>query len=369
MMAQTTTIEPESLQMLPVNKTVVFCSPLESKEVLVRTGTIGEGSCLFHALLHAYSKDYVTMHRQDRMKFVRRLRASMAGQVTQASWEQLGNGVISMVPFQENVLQLATDFYSYLKKPTDIHKLNRRNTRRLMQKLQAHTDNYEVIPDLLPMSDLFDVCLTTAYKNSEDKNIDDTSKQVLDEIRNHLLEHSDIKQLESERSDYVITLVQNCFSEVLKEAKKSAFRSYVKGLERVSSETDSSTVEFISERFQRDIYFLNGTDRMPYNICSTSKNLKNRKSVVILWINENHYEIVGRLLSGNRIQREFAPDDPFIARIRTVTMNPEAVPRLYPELSTYVPKSVKEQSKPVTPPNSPSNQDCYYDGSSNSDED
>ena len=50
--------EFENLQLLPVNKTVVFYSPVEGKDVLVRTGTIGEGSCFYHALLHAYSLEY-----------------------------------------------------------------------------------------------------------------------------------------------------------------------------------------------------------------------------------------------------------------------------------------------------------------------
>ena len=66
----------ETLRLLPVNKTVVFYSPIEGNDVLVRTGTIAEGSCFFHSLLHAYSKEYISMDIKVRMKFVKKLRSS-----------------------------------------------------------------------------------------------------------------------------------------------------------------------------------------------------------------------------------------------------------------------------------------------------
>ena len=47
------------LSILPVNKTVVFYSPIEGKDVFVRTGTMEGGNSLIHCLLHACSKDYM----------------------------------------------------------------------------------------------------------------------------------------------------------------------------------------------------------------------------------------------------------------------------------------------------------------------
>ena len=78
------------LNILPVNKTVVFYSPLEGKDVLVRTGTISEGSCFFHAILHSYSNNYVTMNIEGRMKFVKRLRQSISQKVDKLNWNLSG---------------------------------------------------------------------------------------------------------------------------------------------------------------------------------------------------------------------------------------------------------------------------------------
>ena len=133
---------------------------------------------------------------------------------------------------------------------------------------------------------------------------------------------------------------------VLEEGKNAAYRSYIKGLERVSEDVDSYTIEFISNRFNRDVYFLDGTNRLPYNTCPTTNNIKGRKSMVVLWVGGNHYEIVGRLLPGNRIQREFAADDELINRIRTFMTQPEKIKDLYPELIEHLPRSYRSGSSP-----------------------
>lgn len=96
----------KNIKRLPVNKTVVFNSPLEGDDdTLVRTGTIGEGSCFFHSVLYGCSKDYASQDRQNRMKIVERLRASIAGNITKESWEDMSGGLIAKIPYQRKGLQ------------------------------------------------------------------------------------------------------------------------------------------------------------------------------------------------------------------------------------------------------------------------
>ena len=45
-------------EILPVNKSVTFYTPLKK---IVRTGTIGEGSCLVHSILRAIDKQYIKL--------------------------------------------------------------------------------------------------------------------------------------------------------------------------------------------------------------------------------------------------------------------------------------------------------------------
>lgn len=356
------------LKMLSVNKSVVFYSPVEGDDVLVRTGTIGEGSCLFHALLHAYSKDYAVMDRKGRMTFVRRLRASMAGKVDIESWEEMGGGLISKIPFQENVHDILFNMYKFING----EPARGRSTRRVLKKLfnDKDPDNlYKIVIELMPFDELSSVCLPKAYDRTQEEKIEKTNEIIAEEIVTFLLNKPEISSVGTEKAEYIIKKVLVMIETVLAEAKESAYRSYIKGLERVSEEVDTYTIEFISERFDRDVYFIDGTSRLPYNNCPTTKNIKGRKTMFVLWVGGNHYEIIGRLLPGNRVQREFPHDDELVNRVKTFLMKPESIGELYPELTEFLPKQYRGESpkrrqrttRSSTPVDSDS--DAYYDSS------
>ena len=61
------------------------------------------------------------------------------------------------------------------------------------------------------------------------------------------------------------------------EAYNLAFKTYKKGLENIGTYVDSYSINYIADRFNRDIYFLNGNNRVPYNNCDTVDTLKGRK--------------------------------------------------------------------------------------------
>lgn len=349
------------LKMISVNKTVVFYSPIEGEDVLVRTGTISEGSCFFHALLHAYSKDYPSMDKKQRMKFVRKLRASMAGKVNRENWEELGGGIISKVPFQENVHDILKGFYKFIDNSEN--KVKGRSTRRVIRQLIKEDQDFEsfqLVTELLPMKTLETKILPKSYDQSSDKKIEETAKFLLTNIMDYLDSLEALKHADQENVNYIKNFTMNFIITVLGEAEDSAFNSYVKGLENIKEEVDSYTIEFISDRFNRDIFFLDGNTRMPYNNCSTTVNIKNRRSIILIWIDENHYEIVGRLLPGNRIQREFSTDDPLIEKLKTCLMEPDKVAEKYPELLESDEANVQMEDSSG---DSSSESDPYYDSS------
>ena len=306
------------------------------------------------------------------MKFVIRLRASMAGKVDNESWEEMGGGVISKVPYQENVREILDNFYRFVQEK---EKVRGRSTRRVIKKLRKNgklSDVYNVLVELIPFKTLTSTCIPRAYDRTQDERIDQTNLVVCKEVLEHLRSLKEMKQLGDEKSAYIEKKMSDLMMTILTEAKNSAYRSYIKGLERVSEDVDSYTIEFISNRFNRDVYFLDGTSRLPYNTCPTTANLKNRKSMVVLWVGGNHYEIVGRLLPGNRIQREFSADDELINRIRTFLTQPEKIRELYPDLAAHLPRSYRSQSprrrstrgtSSKEEEGSDSDSDQYYDSS------
>ena len=60
-----------------------------------------------------------------------------------------------------------------------------------------------------------------------------------------------------------------------------------------------------------------------------------------MWTGGCHYEVVGRLLAGNQIQREFDHTDPLIERLYTYLCEPQKIPDKYPKLVSYLPKELR----------------------------
>lgn len=337
-----------NLKMLPVNKTTVFYSPLEKKEVLVRTGTIGDGSCFFHSLLHAYSKDYVLMNNSERTKFVHRLRASMAGRVNKETWQEMGGGLIAKIPFQEKLNNILLNFYRFIDNDP---KCRGKSVKKLIKILIGEDQNkmelYELIFELIPFVEGFEQnILPKAYAKCEDGLIDLCKTEIVNQTIKYIDRIDILKNIDTEKVSYIRSALSNFVNALVDEAEDSSFKEYVDGLKNISDEIDSYNIGIISDRFNRDVYFIDASTRMPYRMGGT-ENLKNRKSIIVIWIGKNHYEIVGRLLPGNKIQREFNSDDYLIRKINMILCHPEYVEKSYPELVSYLPKQYRTSQRQV----------------------
>jgi hypothetical protein len=338
--------ELATLTILPENKTVVFYSPIEGKDVLVRTGTITESSCFFHALLHAYSKDYVSMNVGGRMKFVKRLRSSIARKIDKGKWETLSKGLIAKIPFQENVNTILLDFYRYISRGGSGRTQSvRKIIRKIIIDNKRDVEAYKLVAEMIPIENGFEKSiLPSSYEKCNDKGISKCKKTIVEySIRYYKKEFAKLNgQLNDERIQYYIDKLEVFVKAVVDEAENSAYNEYIESLHDASMEVDSYTIGLISEKFNRDIYFIDSRTRMPYRDTS-HENIRKRKSILIMWTGGSHYEIIGRLLPGNRIQREFEFKDSIIQRINTYLYSPENIPNKYPNLIPYLPKDIRNK--------------------------
>jgi hypothetical protein len=334
-----------NLKMLPVNKTVVFKTPVENDEdVLCRTGTIAEGSCFYHSVLQAMSKEYQSMNVRDKMKFVSKLRKKISSKISESDWEDISDGIIAKVSFQENVLKYFTDVYLYLVRDKIKHK-NSKKILEIILKKQTR-DDLLFITELVPLEELEQNILPLSYTESENENIYQSKEMIIKNSVNYLLNRPEFKYVDDNKSDHLIRILIDMFTVILDICKQVSYEEYIDSLKDTSTDVDSFTLSVLSDKFNRDIYFIDGNTRIPYNNASTTANLKGRKSIIVLWIGNNHYEIVGRLLPNNVVQREFKHDDKLIQKIYTFLVYPKRVPKLYPELEPFIAKSVREKKSP-----------------------
>jgi hypothetical protein len=148
---------------------------------------------------------------------------------------------------------------------------------------------------------------------------------------------------------------------VLQEAQDEAFKNYVEGSNNLTDSINTYTVNIVSKRLNRDIYFLDGKHRLPYNNSSSTEHIKGRKSIVLIWLGGDKYEVVGRLLPGNSIQRDFDHDDIIIEKLYTFLVKPEELSEKFYNLVQYLPEDYTKKSS--------SDEDETENSDSNSDSD
>jgi hypothetical protein len=338
----------EKLKILSPNKTVVFSSPIEGDDVLTRTGTISEKNSFFHSVLHAYSSEYVNMDNQSRIKFVNRLKESLTETVSKDIWEELDNGLTAKIPFQENVKNILLNFYMFIngdKKATG--KSTKNVILKLINNNETKLEIYEIITELIPLSEGFEKnILPDAYRKCENGFISDCKRMLSRETIKYVKNTEVFTSINKQKADKILNILNDFIDTITEEAEDSSYTNYIDSLKNVSNEINPHTIGLLSDKFNRDIYFIDSRTRMPY-YATDIENIKNRKSIIVMWTGDTHYEIVGRLLQENRIQREFKFDDILIQKIKTFLFEPENIPNTYQELVPYLPKEYRRSPKRV----------------------
>lgn len=328
----------KQLSILPANKTTVFYSPIEGKEVLVRTGIINEGSPFVHAVLHSYSQDYIKMSDKEKCRTADKLSKSITEKVERARWEDKFN-ISTMLNFQEGLKDKIQDFYRRINGST----IARSSFFEKLEKKDVET--YKVICEIVKLEHFTKDILPETYNLASNKSLEKFkeeinnqttffSKKIFDNLGN---------AIEKKRKKYCTDKIVTFISDIVDEVEASVFKKYLNSKNDQVVTLDSHTVNFLSDRFNRNIYFIDAANRLPYKLPNVS--YKKRKSVVVIWLGDYHYEPVGKLLPQNRIQREFNSDDELIKTIDTFISKPKQLLEKNPQLGKYLNKKESDVQK------------------------
>lgn len=320
-----------NLQILPPNKTVAFCSPFDGRDVLVRTGTIDDNS-FFHALLHSYSNEYVRLNDRGRKKMVVKLCSDISKKENRKRWE---NDLSSTELFQDQLVHILRDVYAYV---VDNRSIKNRENKKLVKSIMERRkdiETYEILCELIPLSDYERKILPSCRNSSVNK-----SKEMI--VARSIKQFEEItgKSLDNQKKDFCISKLKTLLQKVMDHADREAYDLYVSDSKK-KMEVNDDTITLVSEHLRRDLYFIDSRSRIPYQ-AGDKNSVKGRKSIILMCIQGDHYEVVGRTLEGNRIEREFYKNDPLIRRINTFLYKPDHVPEEYPHLTPYLPKEYRE---------------------------
>ena len=297
------------LKILEPNKTVVFYSPIEGEDVLVRTGAVNDKCNFFHALLHSYSSDYVNMNANERIKFVKQLRASMAGLIDINNWKN--NYMLSQKIYLLNLEHLYQELYFWLENPALTPS---EDISTVVGEISKKLDMYILISKLLPMDTVLNKVISEINETVTNESANSLSKVVLKNIMIEFNTHPKLMKAKPEKSQYLSKKLQNIVQIISQKAISMGFNRYIQDLENDDEALNEFSYDFAQNRFNRNIVVI-GTDRLPIKLYSKTGKEK-RKTIFMIKLTNNHYEILGRLLPDNYVQREFDFNDTLVLNVK-----------------------------------------------------
>ena len=132
-------------------------------------------------------------------------------------------------------------------------------------------------------------------------------------------------KVDSERRHYCEDKLTKLVSKILDIGVQCTL-SKLKDDSSKKMEINQDLVEKVSNKFKRDIYFIDCKTRGLNRELTFPNCIKQRKSIILLRLSPTQYEIVGRLIPGRgrQIQREFTFRDSLIQSLYKSVMNEES---------------------------------------------
>lgn len=262
-----------------VNSTVAIVSPLDGTDVLVRTGVPSGPDNILHAALHAASKEYLLADEKKRGKLVSELREKLRHELLAQKWaaSKTRKSMIS-----EAAQKVIKDFY---KSVLDNRECKLKETKKVLAAVvQNDTDQelYKVLCEFVPISE---------WENILGKDNQNPSFKDLKEYEKHV------------QAKYE-ALLKN----LRQEAENTSFKVFCESTKIPSP--GLSDLSAIADTICRNIFVIDSESRLP----RLSSEKKERNCILLLDL-AGHLEVMGRLLPGQRIQRDFEYTAPLIKRV------------------------------------------------------
>lgn len=320
------------IERLPVNKTVVFNTPIEGDSVLTRTGIIDDTSTLLHCINHACEDRYKHYSNEEKKDKIYRLKYRLLDKYLDI-WK------LSDISNKAVLKQIKT----YLEKvQSQIHndELKSDSVKKIIED-SKYIEHYKLLFELIKYNDYIRMLNSIKIKNA--KSVQYIRDILLDELKVYYNNIVYIKSLDEKRKLFFEDLLEKMMKNIIDISIDVCSKSYFKNLATDKTTISSIDLKILSDFFDVNIYFINSKTKLPYIFLKKDLQSFKKKSIVLLSI-DNDFEIIGRLLEGNEIERKFNGDDTIIHKIHNFIYNHDKIKKIYPELLKYLKNSKYEDS-------------------------
>jgi hypothetical protein len=296
---------------------------------LVKTTQEQNGSSFFYAIQYAY-KTFRVFTEDEKVKYIESIRGQLSDKIHLENWFEMNNGTIAFLKIIEtiknilnqNIKEIFTDelFCQQFQTNKDIFEL-----------LFTLVDNNSIEKQIIPLWDLecskLELCNISMIKHLKEtwfKIFYNKIQTAIDAIENQL--DSSVSKMESEKKHKVITklaLLSNYIFDYITQKSLELFKNDIKDynkwlplniLTHIYSFNDIQANLLIIDYETKKLY--EGI-KLLYKKEDYDNNLP---FIILLYINECHYECLGRKLIIHHkvsINRLFTKEDPLVITLLT----------------------------------------------------
>lgn len=293
----------QNFNYLPLNKTVVFESKIDTVNDLCRTGTINTNpiDSFINSVLYAFSKKFIlTRDECDKINQINELKSFIFSKIEESD---------SFTHFRDNVSSKFIEYldiiYSY------IESLNYDNGDQflipdeindIINKINDNSELYNIINEMISF-DNFQKILKRLKKKWSDYKINTFREIILSEIMTFINYEDLLENVDESKSEFIKNSITYFIELIIN--KINIPEPYI------PSFLSLDILNIVSNHFKCDIYFIDSSTRLPivlFNDYKTNDNI----SIILLSFDNNHFETIGKLNSNKRIQRQFHSYDEII---------------------------------------------------------
>ena len=275
------------LNIIDPGQTVRFNTSIYKDADLVRTGILPDGSCFLHAILYATSAKYRNSTEGRKRTIVSEFRNTLGDALTKDQWLLLSDGELSKMSYAVQFRRLLDDLYN--NKQDDVLNF----ILSVLKKEEIET----MFESSLKYKDLY-------FGSSKLVN-------GLVNLFEKRLKH--VKQFES-KITALMNRIKDTFDNIIQEAVDSALNEYKNTLSNPSEWLGIEHIELLSVIFNYNIYFFDGNTKEPYTL-GKNKNYPYDKNIILLWVDESHFEVIGKV-NDKKIMRLLNNNDDLIQAIQ-----------------------------------------------------
>jgi hypothetical protein len=302
----------DNIEFVPFKKTYTFKTSFFQGSKLVRTGTkdMGDNSffSFYNAVVHACSKKFVVEQDESlNMKDIAEFEESVVGKFFKSKkFTNLYDKITEELNF------LAKNLYSFFKEPDFIITDDNKNLKSLLSLLLNSNDDksrievFQIIMEIAPLDSIENKIIRNWRKKiglSNNVSLQHMKFLFMKEVKKYLYFFDDLfdRINDKDRVNYIKIniglLFDNMFDVVIQQDSKIS-------LPKFCIESLADIIFIVSNLQKCNVFFI---DSLSHKISLMTSFSPEYKSILLLSFHHKHFEVVGKLLPDERVQREFMP--------------------------------------------------------------